>query len=202
MDSRLGPSASTLRGVPKWVIPTEVSSGAAGSVSMGLMHATPGDIKSLRSSADKIALIAGWRGARLRTLKDWNMCGLEIEMERVQTECLSRKLGLHGNIGPRRCDSEGHWADFKDSCCPNWQFRHRTRFCRPAPPAALSSQFDRDFNFRDFNLPSLLKWICGGNCVLPFDRDIIRSALYFTCRISDMVHPLGASSIYLFPNRN
>lgn len=29
----------------------------AGRVSTGLMHATPGDIKSFRSSADRIALI-------------------------------------------------------------------------------------------------------------------------------------------------
>lgn len=38
---------------------TLISSGACfGSVSTGLMHATPGEMKSLRSSADRIADIA------------------------------------------------------------------------------------------------------------------------------------------------
>lgn len=32
--------------------------GAAGRVSIGLMHATPGEIKSLRSSAERMALMA------------------------------------------------------------------------------------------------------------------------------------------------
>jgi hypothetical protein len=39
---------------------TELSWGfAAGSVSMGFMQATPGEIKSLRSSAERIALMVG-----------------------------------------------------------------------------------------------------------------------------------------------
>ena len=43
---------------------TSISSGAClGSVSTGLIHARPGEIKSLRSSADKIAdmLLPLWR---------------------------------------------------------------------------------------------------------------------------------------------
>lgn len=36
---------------------------AAGSVSTGLMHATPGDIKSFRSSAERMALMEGVEGA-------------------------------------------------------------------------------------------------------------------------------------------
>lgn len=39
-----------------------------GSVSTGLIHATPGEIKSLRSSADRIALILPWR--RFRSLSE------------------------------------------------------------------------------------------------------------------------------------
>jgi hypothetical protein len=42
---------------------------AAGSVSTGLMHATPGDMKSFRSSAERIALmIAVVASARRRLI--------------------------------------------------------------------------------------------------------------------------------------
>lgn len=45
--------------------PTELSSCATGSVSIGFMHATPGEIKSLRSSAERMALMMSQvRGAR------------------------------------------------------------------------------------------------------------------------------------------
>ena len=44
------------------ILLTAVSAGFCnGSVSTGLMHATPGDIKSFKSSADRIALIASKR---------------------------------------------------------------------------------------------------------------------------------------------
>lgn len=33
---------------------------------MGFMHATPGDMKSFRSSAERMALMVGWRGAGVR----------------------------------------------------------------------------------------------------------------------------------------
>lgn len=36
-----------------------------GSVSTGLMHATPGEIKSLRSSAERIALMASNRWVKM-----------------------------------------------------------------------------------------------------------------------------------------
>jgi hypothetical protein len=49
---------------------TDEGSGAAGSVSIGFMHATPGEIKSFRSSAERIALMVvggrPWRGTRRR----------------------------------------------------------------------------------------------------------------------------------------
>jgi hypothetical protein len=43
---------------------TELSACCIGSVSMGFMHATPGDMKSLRSSAERMALMVSgvWRG--------------------------------------------------------------------------------------------------------------------------------------------
>jgi hypothetical protein len=41
---------------------------AAGSVSTGLMHATPGDMKSFRSSAERIALIIAVVGSARRRL--------------------------------------------------------------------------------------------------------------------------------------
>lgn len=36
---------------------------AAGKVSTGFIHATPGDIKSFKSSAERIALMISMRGA-------------------------------------------------------------------------------------------------------------------------------------------
>jgi hypothetical protein len=40
---------------------TELSEGfCAGRVSIGFMHATPGDMKSLRSSADSMALMVSY----------------------------------------------------------------------------------------------------------------------------------------------
>lgn len=41
---------------------TLLSSGFAGSVSIGFMHATPGDMKSFRSSAERMALMASFGG--------------------------------------------------------------------------------------------------------------------------------------------
>lgn len=52
---------------------TDVSSLCAGSVSIGFIHATPGDMKSFRSSAERMALIVsrgsgggGWRRQNCR----------------------------------------------------------------------------------------------------------------------------------------
>lgn len=42
--------------------PTLLSSDFAGRVSIGFMHATPGDIKSFKSSAERMALIVSWYG--------------------------------------------------------------------------------------------------------------------------------------------
>jgi hypothetical protein len=48
--------------------PTLLSSDFAGKVSIGFMHATPGDMKSFRSSAERMALIlscgGGGRGGK------------------------------------------------------------------------------------------------------------------------------------------
>ena len=43
---------------------TELSACCTGSVSIGFIHATPGEMKSLRSSAERMALIVSgvWRG--------------------------------------------------------------------------------------------------------------------------------------------
>ena len=49
---------------------------AAGSVSTGLIHATPGDIKSFRSSAERIALMIVDTSARCAALS-WN-CGTKF----------------------------------------------------------------------------------------------------------------------------
>jgi len=51
---------------------TALVSSLTGNVSIGFMHATPGDMKSLRSSADRIALMVAsdgggwWRGFCVR----------------------------------------------------------------------------------------------------------------------------------------
>lgn len=64
---------------------TEESSGLAGKVSIGFMHATPGDMKSFRSSAESIALMlcslggGGWQSE--------NIVVLEVNSQRKAKHC-------------------------------------------------------------------------------------------------------------------
>jgi hypothetical protein len=57
--------------VPRGVALTLLSSGFAGNVSMGLMHATPGDMKSFRSSAERMALMASYGGGGVASSELW-----------------------------------------------------------------------------------------------------------------------------------
>jgi hypothetical protein len=63
---------------------TELSACCTGSVSMGFMHATPGDIKSLRSSAERMALMVSgvWRGyIELGYCEPWKATKRSIERQ-------------------------------------------------------------------------------------------------------------------------
>lgn len=51
---------------------TLLSAGFAGKVSIGFMHATPGDMKSFRSSAERMALMVSSGGVAGKEIRNGN----------------------------------------------------------------------------------------------------------------------------------
>jgi hypothetical protein len=51
---------------------TLLSSGFAGRVSIGFMHATPGDMKSFKSSAERMALMVSFGGGEVASCEIGN----------------------------------------------------------------------------------------------------------------------------------
>jgi hypothetical protein len=74
---------------------TLLSSGFAGRVSIGLIHATPGDMKSFRSSAERMALIVGdagrGRGGNQENVQKRRRRNARKEVVNAQQTCEDRQ---------------------------------------------------------------------------------------------------------------
>lgn len=94
----------------------------SGSVSTGLMHATPGEMKSFKSSADRIALIVAfrqriWKGleTRMKDLRFENWNSFEGKCD-GQQRCPLCHGGEIGDKPTALCGADcSHW------CIPNYE---------------------------------------------------------------------------------
>jgi hypothetical protein len=75
--------------------PTLPSCGFAGIVSIGFIHATPGDMKSFKSSAERMALIVNYGGGGVASVE------YEVQKRPTQTrrkDAMQRILVSHNKL--------------------------------------------------------------------------------------------------------